>query len=460
MSMLVKLATAFLVVSGANGKDFDSCLMQLAASPTQATTVERPLADTYAQSCQSTNYGTQQVLVTKRYSDGWCGTRYSFLQFSVPCDAQDATLLLWPTDYAAGTFPKVAVFTVQNAWSESTTIWSNHPGWQEQVCDYQAYPGPVGQAFACTVPQAKLAGKNTISFALVAEWMWAGGAVVLGLAKPSTRAPDRRWCSSVLLQHPRRPRRAARPRPRRPVRRAARQAARPPVRPRPRRPVRRAARPPVRPRPRRPARRLRRLRPRRAARPPVRPRPQRPVRRAARPPVRPRPRRPVRRLRRLRVLILMAPGNHVLINIPRGERAEKALLRVQADARRLGKQCTDLYFQDLNVTGSWAEAEQVGGFHYSASQSEVEAPKWVILGKIELKVVRGHTDGRTSYLNVYVKHLGRAGFAVGGLLGEDDHSDASTPEAGCVELVDLQDLQTFRTGSGSRPVSTAEATYA
>mmetsp|Transcript_94908 Transcript_94908/g.250776 ORF Transcript_94908/g.250776 Transcript_94908/m.250776 type:complete len:247 (+) Transcript_94908:256-996(+) len=95
------------------------------------------------------------------------------------------------------------------------------------------------------------------------RWLQNGcgrGAVVFGLAKPSTRAPDRRWCSSVLLQHPRRPRRAARPRPRRPVRRAARQAARPPVRPRPRRPVRRAARPPVRPRPRRSTRRLRRLR--------------------------------------------------------------------------------------------------------------------------------------------------------------------------------------------------------
>jgi len=154
---------------------------------------------------------------------------------------------------------------------------------------------------------------------------------------------------------------------------------------------------------------------------------------------------------------LMAPGRHVLVNIPRGERAEKVLLRVQADARRLGKQCTDLYFHDLNVTGSWAEAEQVGGFHYSASQSEVEVPKWVTLGKIELKVARGHTDGGMSYLNVYVKHLGRAGFAVGGLLGEDDHSDASTPEVGCVEFVNLRYLHTVR--SGSRRVSIAEGTY-
>ncbi|CAK0900916.1 unnamed protein product [Prorocentrum cordatum] len=101
--------------------------MQMAASPTQATTVERPLADTYVQSCQSRNFGTQQVLVNKRYTDGWCGTRSSYLQFSVPCDAQDATLLLSLITYSAGTFPKVAVFQVQGEWSENATIWSSRP---------------------------------------------------------------------------------------------------------------------------------------------------------------------------------------------------------------------------------------------------------------------------------------------------------------------------------------------
>merc|ERR1719262_986429 len=55
---------------------------------------------------------------------------------------------------------------------------------------------------------------------------------------------------------------------------------------------------------------------------------------------------------------LMKPGKHVLINIPRGVSAEKSLLRVQADARQLGAQCSDMYFQELNVTGSWAEAKQ------------------------------------------------------------------------------------------------------
>eukprot|EP00959_Pyramimonas_sp_CCMP1952_P079024 1652031-Pyramimonas_sp.AAC.1 len=38
---------------------------------------------------------------------------------------------------------------------------------------------------------------------------------------------------------------------------------------------------------------------------------------------------------------LMKPGVHVLINIPRGTSVEDALLRVQADARRVGERCAD-----------------------------------------------------------------------------------------------------------------------
>jgi hypothetical protein len=128
---------------------------------------------------------------------------------------------------------------------------------------------------------------------------------------------------------------------------------------------------------------------------------------------------------------LMKPGNHVLINIPRGERAEHALLRVQADARQLGGQCADMYFQEVNITGSWAEATQHGGYHYSVSQSDADHPGWVAFGKVDLKVVHGHTDTGLMYLNVYAKHLGHTGFAVGGLLGEDDHTDAMNPTGDC-----------------------------
>jgi len=132
----------------------------------------------------------------------------------------------------------------------------------------------------------------------------------------------------------------------------------------------------------------------------------------------------------------MKPGKHVLVNIPRGEPADKAFLRVQADARQLGG-CTEMYFQEVNVTGSWAESKQAGGYRHVASQGVVETPSWIAFGKVELKVVHGHTQAGTKYLNIYAKHLGQAGFAVGGLLGEDDHEDVAALPAGCVREIKL-----------------------
>jgi len=134
---------------------------------------------------------------------------------------------------------------------------------------------------------------------------------------------------------------------------------------------------------------------------------------------------------------LMKAGKHVLINIPRGMSAESALLRVQASAQRLGGHCADMYFQEVNVTGSWAEAKQAGGYHHSILKQAADTPEWIAFGKVELKVVHGHTESGLRYLNVYVKHLGRAGFAVGGLLGEDDHSDAMTPPKACAKTMSL-----------------------
>ena len=155
---------------------------------------------------------------------------------------------------------------------------------------------------------------------------------------------------------------------------------------------------------------------------------------------------------------LMKPGKHVLLNIPRGISAGDALLRVQADARRLGGQCADMYFQEVNVTGSWAETKEAGGYHYSASQNSVETPQWVALGAIQLKVVHGRTDSGTQYLNVYVKHLGRAGFTVGGLLGEDDHKYAMIPPAGCTHRASLPEVQTSGQARSSAS-SVATATF-
>merc|ERR1719356_2101195 len=48
---------------------------------------------------------------------------------------------------------------------------------------------------------------------------------------------------------------------------------------------------------------------------------------------------------------LMKPGKHLLIHIPRRS-VHKVMLRVDAEAKRMGTQCADIYFQDLNITGA------------------------------------------------------------------------------------------------------------
>jgi len=133
---------------------------------------------------------------------------------------------------------------------------------------------------------------------------------------------------------------------------------------------------------------------------------------------------------------LLKPGKHILINIPRGQRADTALLRLEAEAQLLGGLCTDnMYFQKVNITGSWVEATHAGGYVFESGSATSETPKWLTFGKVGVKVVHGQTRTSIRYLNVYVKDLGRAGTAVGGLLGEDDHPAAATrPRAALARL--------------------------
>jgi len=156
---------------------------------------------------------------------------------------------------------------------------------------------------------------------------------------------------------------------------------------------------------------------------------------------------------------LMQPGTHVLLSIPRGSRAENTMLRVQADARQLGAHCSDMYFQEINITGSWAEAKKVGGYRYGVSQRTGETPEWIAFGKVELKVVHGRTHGGLQYLNVYVKHLGLAGCVVGGLLGEDDHTGVAQSPEWCHKRLALG---TMRDSDGQGPfvASLAAAAFA
>jgi len=134
---------------------------------------------------------------------------------------------------------------------------------------------------------------------------------------------------------------------------------------------------------------------------------------------------------------LMKKGTHILIQIPRGESARSTLLRVVADASRLGRRCADIYFQRLNVTGAWADQKQRGGFHYESRSLINKTSTWLGFGKVDLKITRGRTREGVEYLNFYARHLGRAGFVVGGLLGEDDHTDATTPSVECLKRLSL-----------------------
>jgi len=146
----------------------------------------------------------------------------------------------------------------------------------------------------------------------------------------------------------------------------------------------------------------------------------------------------------------MRPGKHVLINIPRGEHAENVFLRVDAEARRLlGGNCADMYFQEINITGEWVEPKLTSGLHFQAQGVHIDKPNWIKFHKVFVKVAHGRTQQGAHYLNFYVKHLGHAGFLVGGLLGEDDHKLASTPTDGCVHHVSL--LQTAVLNVNGRP---------
>jgi len=150
---------------------------------------------------------------------------------------------------------------------------------------------------------------------------------------------------------------------------------------------------------------------------------------------------------------LMKPGKHVLINIPRGQVAENSLLRVQAYARRLGG-CADLYFQELNVTGSWAEFQETGGYHYTVSDPAPKNSEWLAFERIELKVVHAKTKRGLKYLNFFVKHLSRTGFEVGGLLGEDDHTQVAIPSAECTRRVALMEVAL---GTHGAPIESSRA---
>jgi len=156
---------------------------------------------------------------------------------------------------------------------------------------------------------------------------------------------------------------------------------------------------------------------------------------------------------------VMQPGKHILLNIPRKQRLDKVLLRVDAEVRRLGGQCADMYFQELNITGKWVKAKHNSGLHFNANDKNRGRAKWLTFGKIDVKVAHGHTKQGARYLNFYVRYLGRAELPIGGLLGEDDHSEAETPSDTCAHRLALLQIAATTVHSAS-VFSVAEASLA
>ncbi|CAK0861843.1 unnamed protein product [Prorocentrum cordatum] len=92
---------------------------------------------------------------------------------------------------------------------------------------------------------------------------------------------------------------------------------------------------------------------------------------------------------------LARPGISVLVRVPRGMPVEDALLVVKADARRLGARCSDIYFQEINVTGTWAHKAQPGGFRFDArgARAENEKPRWLTRACGAQSLQRAHRQG-------------------------------------------------------------------
>lgn len=133
----------------------------------------------------------------------------------------------------------------------------------------------------------------------------------------------------------------------------------------------------------------------------------------------------------------MKPGKHVLIHLPRKAPIANALLHVKAKVQQLGGPC-EMYFQELNITGKWADRKRSGGFQFHASKRRRKRDsQWLLLGKVAIKVVHGRTNKGALYLNFFVKHLSKTGLVVGGLLGEDDHSREAVRPSSCRHRVAL-----------------------
>lgn len=150
-------------------------------------------------------------------------------------------------------------------------------------------------------------------------------------------------------------------------------------------------------------------------------------------------------------------GIHTLLQVPRMLRkAESEMLRVTAEARQMGGACADIYFQALNISGSWVDRGPLQYHAGASSRTAASSTSWMRVGPVlDLKVVWGHTSTGIEYLNLFARHLSQVALPVGGLLGADDHTYVSTPGSLCKHKVAL--LSLLDSGQGRPGVKRALA---
>ena len=134
---------------------------------------------------------------------------------------------------------------------------------------------------------------------------------------------------------------------------------------------------------------------------------------------------------------VLQEGMYVFAHVPRLARPVNTLLKIEADVQRLGDTCADLYIQAVNVTGAWADAgDGKKGVRYDVGMNK-QTKGWRSFHEIKLKVVKGKTKTGAVYLNIYARNLEKVQYDVGGLLGIDDHTLASTAPKHCRKFMDL-----------------------
>ncbi|CAK0800588.1 unnamed protein product [Prorocentrum cordatum] len=134
---------------------------------------------------------------------------------------------------------------------------------------------------------------------------------------------------------------------------------------------------------------------------------------------------------------LLQAGYHTLVHIPRWARQRSNFL-VEARASRAGLGCADLYFTEINISGTWARRHKATGLRWDAEATRPGKSTWMTFHNVvKVKIVHGRTAQNTKYLNIFLKGLHKTKVPVGGLLGEDDHTAAATPDKGCKRIMTL-----------------------